>query len=62
MTREEFEQEIKQNDEIIVSNEWAEEAQICMEKLAKIEQIINDPLVKAFGSIGTAKIREVLER
>lgn len=31
-----------------------------IEKLQKIEQIINDPLVKAFGSIGTNKIREVL--
>ena len=29
-------------------------------KLQKIEQIINDPLVKAFGSISTNKIREIL--
>ena len=62
MTREELEQEIKQNDEVIVSNEWAEEAQICMDKLAEIEKIIDDPLVKSFGSIGTTKIREVLEQ
>lgn len=31
-----------------------------IEKLEKIKQIINDPLVKAFGSIGTNKIREIL--
>jgi hypothetical protein len=62
MTREELEQEIKQNDEVIVSNEWAEEAQICMDKLAEIKKIIDDPLVKSFGAIGTAKIREVLEQ
>ena len=31
-----------------------------IEKLQKIEQIINDPLVKARGSIGTNKIREIL--
>ena len=61
MTREELEQEINQNDEVIVSNEWAEEAQICMDKLAEIEKIIDEPLVKSFGSIGIAKIREVLE-
>lgn len=30
------------------------------DKLEKIEQIINDPLVKAFGSIGINKIREIL--
>ena len=31
-----------------------------IEKLNKIEQIINDPLIKARGSIGTNKIREIL--
>ena len=31
-----------------------------IEKLQKIEQIINDPLIKAFGSISTNKIREIL--
>ena len=31
-----------------------------IEKLQKIEQIINDPLIKARGSIGTNKIREIL--
>ena len=29
-------------------------------KLQKIEQIINDPIIKSFGSIGTIKIREIL--
>ena len=31
-----------------------------IEKLQRIEQIINDPLVKAIGSISTNKIREIL--
>ncbi len=32
-----------------------------MEMLNKIEQLINSPLVKACGSIGTQKIKEVLD-
>lgn len=31
-----------------------------VEKLQKIEHLINDQLVKACGSIGTIKIREIL--
>ena len=31
-----------------------------VEKLNKIEEIINDPIIKSFGSIGTNKIREIL--
>lgn len=32
-----------------------------IEMLNKIENLINDPLVKACGSIGTQKIKEVLD-
>ena len=62
MTKDEFSKILDDHNAAIVPKDWAINALISMDKLAKIERIVNDPLVKAFGSIGTAKIREVLEQ
>ena len=50
---------------MIADTQFSSEALImsrdALEKLEQIEQLINDPLVKARGAVGTEKIREILE-
>lgn len=41
--------------------EWEEEEAEAIEKLSRIEQIINNPLNRAKGSVSISELREVLK-
>lgn len=43
-----------------LANEAKEEAIKALDTMIKLEKLINDPLVKASGSVSTAKIRGIL--
>ena len=59
--REAFEQYAKEHDIFICSRQFASKKGKELERLKRVEDLLNDPVNRARGSVSIAKLREALK-